>query len=386
MAEHKHFLHGAKIDPPPIEADVSIVDLIDRTFNAYNAGRFREACHLFTRRILEHDVVVGVSLSGAMTPAGLGMAAIVPLMRAGFIDWMVSTGANLYHDMHFGIGLQMRRGSPHLDDRALRAEGVVRIYDIVFDYDVLVETDNFIKKVTCDEEFQTTMSSAEFHYRLGRYVLERERVLGIRNKSLMAAAHECGIPIYTSSPGDSSIGMNVAANALVGNALMIDVNADVNETAAIVYNAKSQGRKSAAVLIGGGSPKNFLLQTEPQIQEVLGLEEKGHDYYVQFTDARPDTGGLSGATPGEAVSWGKVDPDRLPDAVVCYLDSTIALPLLTAYALKQRRPRPLRRLYDDRRSMVEGLRKMFDARWDDASDPRYLKAPSGWSSDKGELS
>lgn len=375
MAHDKHFLKGKNIDPPPIGPDISLVDLIDQTFNAYNAARFREACHLFTERMLAEDVVVGVSLSGAMTPAGLGMAAIVPLMRAGFIDWMVSTGANLYHDIHFGMGLEMHRGSPNLDDRELRDEGVVRIYDILFDYDVLVETDNFIKKVVGEPEFQATMSSAEFHYKLGAYVLERERVLGIKDKSLVATAHECGIPIYTSSPGDSSIGMNVAANALVGAKCQIDVNADVNETAAIVYDAKQKNLKSGTLLIGGGSPKNFVLQTQPQIQEVLGLEEKGHDYYLQFTDARPDTGGLSGATPAEAVSWGKVDPGRLPEAVVCYLDSTVAVPLLTAYSLHRRQARTLRRLYDHRDQMVERLREMFKKRWTEDSDPRQINKP-----------
>ncbi len=375
MAHNNHFLNGKNIAPPAIQPDTSLVELIDQTFNAYNAARFREACHLFTERMLADDVVVGVSLSGAMTPAGLGMAAIVPLMRAGFVDWLVSTGANLYHDIHFGIGLEMHRGSPNLDDCVLRQEGVVRIYDILFEYDVLVKTDNFIKKVMNDTEFQATMSSAQFHYKLGRYVLERERVLGIKDKSLVATAHECGIPIYTPSPGDSSIGMNIAANALLGGQCLIDVNADVNETAAIVYAAKQEKLKSATLLIGGGSPKNFILQTEPQIQEVLGLEEKGHDYYLQFTDARPDTGGLSGATPAEAVSWGKVDPDRLPDAVVCYLDSTIAVPLLTAYALNRRRPRSLRRLYDHRNPMLESLRTMFKKRWAEDSDPRNIDKP-----------
>jgi deoxyhypusine synthase len=324
--------------------------------------------------MLEEDVVIGVSLSGAMTPAGLGMSAIVPLIQAGFIDWIVSTGANLYHDMHFGIGLEMRRGSPHLDDRVLRQEGVVRIYDILFRYDVLVETDNFVKQVVAEEEFERTMSSAEFHYRLGRYVLEREKVLGIANKSVIAAAHECGVPVYTSSPGDSSIGMNVAANSLLGGKLLIDVNLDVNETAAIVYDAKQSDQKSATLMIGGGSPKNFILQTEPQIQEVLGLEERGHDYYLQFTDARPDTGGLSGATPAEAVSWGKVDPERLPDAVVCYVDSTIGVPLLAAYAMTQHAPRKLRRLYERREKMVDRLREMFRQRWSESSDPRDLES------------
>jgi deoxyhypusine synthase len=101
------------------------------------------------------------------------------------------------------------------------------------------------------------------------------------------------------------------------------------------------------------------LQTEPQIQEVLGIDEKGHDYFLQLTDARPDTGGLSGATPAEAVSWGKIDPDRLPDAVVCYSDSTIALPLITSYTLANRQPRTLKRLYDRREKMLELLMTEF---------------------------
>src|ERR1041385_2006943 len=356
LAQNSRFLQGQKIEPPPIHAHMSIVELIDKTFNAYNAARFREACHLFVERMLADDVTVGMSLSGAITPAGLGMATIIPLMRAGFIDWMVSTGANLYHDTHFGIGLEMRRGLHSLDDRILRDEGVVRIYDIFFKYDVLLKTDTFFREMITAPEFQRTMSTAEFHYLAGKYILERSRILQLTDKSLVGAAHELGVPIYTSSPGDSSIGMNVAAKALGGNKLQFDVNADVNETAAIVYGAKKAGMKSAILIVGGGSPKNFVLQTEPQIQEVLGLDEKGHDYYLQFTDARVDTGGLSGATPAEAVTWGKVDPDRLPDAVVCYVDSTVAVPLLTAYAMNKRKPRQLKSLYHRREELVAAMK------------------------------
>jgi deoxyhypusine synthase len=205
------------------------------------------------------------------------------------------------------------------------------------------------------------MSSAEFHALCGKYVREREKALGIGQKSLLSAAYTAGVPIYTSSPGDSSIGMNIAALALDGNACVLDPNRDVNETASIVLDAKRGGGKSGVLILGGGSPKNFMLQTEPQIQEVLGIDEKGHDYFLQVTDARPDTGGLSGATPAEAVSWGKIDPDRLPDAVVCYADSTIALPLLTAYALARHAPRPLKRLIDRREAMMDRLRQEYAA-------------------------
>src|SRR3954469_8745844 len=219
MNNKSRFLHGQRIEPPAIDANISLVDLIDKTFNAYNGARFREACHLFTERMLEADVTIGVSLSGAMTPAGLGMAAIIPLMRAGYIDWIVSTGANLYHDTHFGIGLEMRRGLANLDDRVLREEGVVRIFDIFFHYDVLLKTDTFFREMIAGPEFQRTMSTAEFHHLAGKYILERSRVLKLEGKSLVGAAHELGVPIYTSSPGDSSIGMNVAAKALGGNKL-----------------------------------------------------------------------------------------------------------------------------------------------------------------------
>lgn len=369
MAKHKSkYLQGKRIDPAPITKKTTVADLIDESFMAYNAARLREACQLFTKRMLEPDVTIGMSLTGALTPAGLGISALIPLIKAGFIDWIISTGANLYHDTHFGIGLAMHQGNAQTSDVILRQEEVVRIYDIFFDYSVLLDTDSFFRKIIEAPEFQRPMSSAEFHYLCGRYVHEREKKLKIKDKSLLAVAYEYGVPIYTSSPGDSSIGMNVAAKALQGNKLAFDPSLDVNETAAIVLAAKrgvaagkgrKKGGRSAVFILGGGSPKNFLLQTEPQIQEVLGIDERGHDYFLQVTDARPDTGGLSGATPGEAVSWGKVDPDRLPDAVVCYVDSTVALPLITAYALTRHEPREPKRLYDRREEFMTLLRAEY---------------------------
>jgi deoxyhypusine synthase len=354
------FLRGKRIDPRKLDGSETVVQLVEGTFQSYNSGRLREACALFTELMLEKDVTVGMTLTGALTPAGLGMSTIIPLMEAGFVDWIISTGANLYHDTHFGLGLAMHRGNPQVSDTVLREEGVVRIYDVFFDYDVLLSTDAFFRKIIRAPEFQRTMSSAEFHHLCGKYLVEREKALGIPQKSLLAAAYRCGVPIYTSSPGDSSIGMNIAALALEGGGCILDPNQDVNETAAIVLHAKRGGGASAVLIAGGGSPKNFALQTEPQIQEVLGIDEKGHDYFLQVTDARPDTGGLSGATPAEAVSWGKIDPDRLPDAVVCYLDSTIALPILTSYALAKRKPRKLKRLYDKRGEMMKTLRREFE--------------------------
>jgi deoxyhypusine synthase len=357
MHHKSKFLSGKRIDPRPIKKNIGVVELLDVHFQAYNAARLREAAQLFATEMLQPNVTVGMSLTGALTPAGLGGSCIVPLMKAGFVDWIVSTGANLYHDTHFAIGKTLHRGSPFLDDRLLRKDAVIRIYDVLFDYDVLLDTDAFFRRVIEAPEFQKDMSTAEFHYKIGKYVYERERALKLPFNSVLGTAFKCGVPIYTSSPGDSSIGMNVAAQALFGNRLRFDTLADVNETAALVLGAKRSGGKSGVLIFGGGSPKNFMLQTEPQIQEVLKIDEKGHDFFIQITDARPDTGGLSGATPSEAVSWGKIDPDKLPGTVVAYIDSTIAMPIFTSYALAKRKPRTLKRLYDHREDLLARMKR-----------------------------
>lgn len=348
-----------RLNPVSIRKDVKTADLIDSAFLAYNGGRLREACQLFTNKMLVKNGFIGMSLTGALTPAGLGKSCLIPLMRAGFVDWIISTGANLYHDMHYGLNLRLYQGSPFLDDVQLRKQGVIRIYDVIFDYNVLLDTDAYVRQIIGLPEFQKHMGTDEFHNRLGKYMFERERALGVKDSSVLSTAYQCGIPIFTSSPGDSSIGMNVAAMALRDNRLLFDVNRDVNQTAAIVYHAKSTGHTSSVFILGGGSPKNFILQTEPQIQEVMGIEEKGHDYFLQCTDARPDTGGLSGATPAEAVSWGKVDPDKLPACVVCYVDSTVSLPLITAYSLTRVKPRKLKRLYERRGELLEIIREKY---------------------------
>lgn len=355
----KKFAAYPRLNPLGLGKNISAADLIDKTFLAYNAARLREAAKLLTEKMLPHDGYIGMSLTGALTPAGLGKSCLIPLMKAGFVDWIVSTGANLYHDMHYGLDMKLYAGSPFLDDVELRDEGVIRIYDILFDYNVLLDTDAFVREVIKGSEFQRAMGTDEFHFLLGKYVSERGKKLRLKDSSVLAAAYECGIPIFTSSPGDSSIGMNVAAMALRNSDLLFDVNRDVNQTAAIVYEAKSSGHTSSVFILGGGSPKNFMLQTEPQIQEVMGIHEKGHDYFLQCTDARPDTGGLSGATPAEAVSWGKVDPDTLPDCVVAYVDSTISLPLLTAYCLSRTKPRKLKRLYDRRDQLLDKIKAQY---------------------------
>lgn len=351
--------YGVKLDPRPIGPGLTVRDLVDNQLYSYNAGRLRELCQLFARKIAQPDVTIGVTLSGALTPTGLGTSAVVPLIRAGLIDWVVSTGANLYHDMHRSLGFELFGTTPNTNDLELREQNIIRIYDVLFDQNVLLESDEFLRQCIRGPEFQKPMSTAELHYNLGRYTQAREKAIGTEYVSVLTAAYEAGVPLYTSSPGDSTIGMNVAALALAGNKLRFDVERDVNETTAIVHQAKKQGGKSAVVIFGGGSPKNFILQTEPQLQEIMGIAEKGHDYFIQVTDASADTGGLSGATPSEAMTWGKIDPDQLPDTVVCYADSTIVMPILASYALDVAGSRPLKRLYDQREALLATLQQDY---------------------------
>src|SRR4051794_21377796 len=242
-----------RIDPPPVTGRTPLADLIDGVFLSYNAGRMREACQLFADKMLADDATVGLSLAGALTPAGLGISCLVPLVEAGFLDWIVSTGANLYHDTHFALGMDMHQSRPGLDDLALREHQVIRIYDVVFSYDNLLGTDKFYRTLCRGEAFQKTMGTAEFHNLVGKYLAAREDEVGGKRRSLLAAAYRCSVPVFTSSPGDSSIGMNLAALQLEGSALGIDPLRDVNQSAAIVYEAKKAGR-SGVLMLGGGSP------------------------------------------------------------------------------------------------------------------------------------
>src|SRR5438309_1591175 len=205
--KYVHTISHKRIDPPAVTGKTSIPQLIDGAFLSYNAGRLREACSLFAGKMLTEDTTVGLSLSGALTPAGLGISCLVPLVEAGFIDWIVSTGANLYHDTHFALGMDMHQARPGLDDLKLRKHQVIRIYDIVFDYENLLGTDEFYRTLCRGDAFQRVMGTAEFHYLVGKYLAAREDEIGRRGKSMLAAAYRLGVPIFTSSPGDSSIGM-----------------------------------------------------------------------------------------------------------------------------------------------------------------------------------
>jgi len=373
MEESKSkFLKGKRIFPEPIQGNLSVKKLIDDHFNGYNAARIQETCHLVAEKMSQEDVCVGVSLSGALTPAGLGSSCIVPMIRAGMIDYIVTTGANIYHDLHHTLDLELKKGTPLIDDTALFENDVIRIYDIFMDYEVLAKTDNWLLRTFSRPEFQKRLGTRELHQLLGKIADEVEQEKGTLGKSFIAEAYRYDIPVYTSSPGDSTLGLNIAALNLIGKDIQVDPAIDVNETCAIVLESKRVG-KSGVIVWGGGSPKNFILQPEPALQEVLGFDIKGHDYFVQVTDARPDTGGLSGATPNEAVSWAKIDPDTVNQSIVCYSDTTIVMPLLTAYLQDCGIQREHKRLNKQIDGLMKNLKDAFMKNKDIASGKRSVE-------------
>src|SRR3954465_2205117 len=211
-----------RIDPPALTGQTAVPALLEEAFLSYNAGRLREACQIFSQKMLASDTTIGLALSGALTPAGLGLSCLVPLIEAGFIDWIVSTGANLYHDTHFALGQDMHQSRPGLDDVALRENQVIRIYDIVFPYENLLGTDRFFRTLCRGEAFQRTLGTAEFHHLAGKYLAAREGEVGRKGRTLLAACYRHAVPVFTSSPGDSSIGMNLAALMPEGSQLRRD--------------------------------------------------------------------------------------------------------------------------------------------------------------------
>ena len=369
--QRKGFLSGKPIRYYRPTGARAIRTLIDEGFQAFNAARLGEACRIFTDKMLakEHDTTIGLTIAGALTPAGLG-GCIISMMDRGLVDFIISTGANLYHDLHYALNFTLRRGSPFVDDRVLYDEGVIRIYDVLFPAQVLLDTDHFIREFLVQSGLDGPVSSADLHYALGRHLLKVRP--GCDEYSLVARAAKCGVPIYTSSPGDSSIGMNIAYHELMNGArLMVDPNRDVNEVCALIYAAEKNG----CVILGGGSPKNFYLQGQPTLWEVYNIPKGGNDYFIQMTTDQVVWGGLSGATPAEAVSWGKVNPGVLPDTAVAYCDSTIAFPLFCEYAVGHKNGRRKRKgLVHRRAELVASLEKEARKRTARAARERARKA------------
>jgi len=340
---------GRQVEPIQLRGNSNVADMIDHCYagSGFNARRLAEACQLYSR-MLNAGATVGLTVSGAMTPIGM-QGVMIELMKAGFVDWIVSTGANLYHDLHRAFDYPVTQGHWMVDDNALADAGVARIYDTFIEDDgTLLATDKVILAAARRIKSRGRMSTAFFHWHLARGLSDAPHP----EKSMFITAQQCDVPIYTSSPGDSSIGMNLVVPQLFSEPVLLDPIRDVLETAALVRAAKENG----VIHLGGGSPKNFYLQTQPTLHQILYDEHGGgHDYFIQLTTDAPHWGGLSGATPSEARSWGKIQ-DATINNVVVYSCASITFPLLAQYVLIRNQPRPLRRLFRTIDESVAALR------------------------------
>ena len=326
----------------------SIDDLIKyySDSGAYNGGRLSEACSIY-EKMIDEDVTICLTLSGALTPTGIG-GFIVELMKNGLIDFIISTGANLYHDIHFALDLPVYQGDFRVDDKDLLKLKIVRIYDIFLPEETLIKTDIFIQKIFKKIKLDKPVSTAYFHNLIGKKLLEKNNK---SQYSILAIAAKNNIPIFTPSPGDSSIGMNLAKLKLNNEGIIIDTDLDILESTSIV----KQSKKTGAIELGGGAPKNFYMQTQPMLNQILNINKGGHNYFIQITADAPHWGGLSGATPSEAISWGKIKPNQLKNDVVVYSDVTIAAPILFSYILPKNNKRENKNLYLRREEYLKKL-------------------------------
>jgi len=332
-----HHFKGKEIPHIKLDPKMNIEDLVEIYANSgFNGRQLGEAAKLFGKMIQENATIC-LTISGAMTPVGFG-GIFKTLIENGFVDWIITTGANVYHEDHFAWGLPIKQGHFNVDDVKLYENEIVRIRDVFIKfYETLEAEDQVIQKIFQNNLIEKPFTSAEFCNLIGKISKSKAKN---PNKSFISTAYEYDVPVYVPALQDSSLALNLAVHRLMKKNYNLDFVREIIEQAAIVYHSK----KSGIVELGGGVPKNAAQQTGPLLDQILRKNTGGLDYIIQITDARPDTGGLSGATLQEGKSWGKIkDPKH--GMVTVYADSTIAFPIIALYALKTQKPRKPKRLY-----------------------------------------
>ena len=332
-----HKFRGKSIPHIKLDPKMSIEDLVNIfASSGYNGRKLGEAAKLYAKMITD-DATICLTVSGALTPVGFG-GIIKTLIERGFIDWIITTGANVYHEDHFAWGLPVKQGDHNVDDMKLYENEIVRIRDVYIKfYETLEAEDQIIQKMFKNNFVDKPFTTAEFCNFMGKVSKEKSKN---PEKSFLTAAYQYDVPVYISTLKDSSLALNLAVHRLRGKVYNLDFVKEIIEQAAILYNSK----KSGILELGGGVPKNTAQQTGPLLDQILRRNDGGQDYVIQITDARPDTGGLSGATLQEGKSWGKVQ-DAHNGMVTVYADATIAFPILALYVLSNQKARKPKRLY-----------------------------------------
>ena len=347
---HHHF-HGKDIPHIKINSKTSIEDLVEIfSSTGYNARQLGDAAKLWAKMI-EEDAVICLTIAGAMTPVGFG-GIIKTLIEKGFIDWIIATGANVYHEDHFARGFPVKQGHFEVDDMVLYEKEIVRIRDVYIKFiETLAAEDKVVQEMFRNKLIDKPFTTAEFCNIMGEISAKHAKH---PDKSFLVTAHKYDVPVYVSTLKDSSLAMNLGVHRLQNKVYNLDFVKEILEQAEVVNSSK----KSAIIELGGGVPKNTAQQTGPMLDQILGSEDGGQDYIIQITDARPDTGGLSGATLQEGKSWGKVQ-DAHKGTVTVYTDSTIAFPIMAAYVLATQKPRKPKRIYKNLDAYYSKLQKTY---------------------------
>jgi deoxyhypusine synthase len=344
----RSFQRARDVRPHRITGRERPAEIIEGAFPAYVGRQERTAFQLMQKSIAKKYAVF-LTLSGAMTPAGLHQSCLIPLLERGVIDCITTTGANLYHDAHRVIGHRIREIDPNAGDLHLRVARIIRIYDLGFHEETLLETDKLFSALLQKPAFQKRMTTSELHYLLGREMFAIEKALGVKEPSLLSTAYRCGVPIFVGAVQDGSIFLNIVKlRAMLGDVfkLDIDVNDDVFEMGAVQHHCFSTLKKKMAIwILGGGVPKNYTLQGEPLLDQILGVPTEGFDIDVQFCVDPVDNGALSSCPAGEGHTWGKVTAESVATgSVYVHADVTAVFPWLTYALLSDRtmRKKPLR--------------------------------------------
>lgn len=367
QALRREFDRARQVHPTAITGREKPADIIQSMFPAYVGRQERTAFELM-RRASQDDTCTFLTMSGAMTPAGLHQSCLIPLIERGLVDCITTTGANLYHDAHRIIGYRIREIDPNGDDLELRVARIIRIYDLGFQEETLLETDKLFSAILLHEDFQKRMTTVELHYLLGKHMARIEKTLGVKSPSLLATAYTYGVPIFVGAVQDGSIFLNIVKLKRMYGAdfkLEIDVAADVFEMSAMQQHCFSTLKKKMAIwILGGGVPKNYTLQGEPLLDQILGVPTHGFDYDVQFCVDPVDNGALSSCPAGEGHTWGKVSAESVASgSVYVHCDVTAVFPWLTYALLSDPRiHRKHRRLYDARGAAVKTLQRAVDRR------------------------
>ncbi|MDP9148394.1 MAG: deoxyhypusine synthase family protein, partial [Myxococcota bacterium] len=332
-ALRRRFEQARDAHPRAITGRETPRELLEHRFPAYVGRQERTAYELMQRSIAQ-DCAVFLTFSGAMTPAGLHQSCLIPLVERGLVDCITTTGANLYHDAHRIIGHRVREIDPTAGDLQYRLARIIRIYDLGFWEETLLETDKLFSAILRGPEFQKKMTTPELHYLLGARLAQIEKALGVKEPSLLSTAWRFGVPVFVGAVQDGSIFLNIVKlKRLLGDEfkLELDVCADVFEMGAMQHHCfATLGKPMAIWILGGGVPKNYTLQGEPLLDQILGVPAHGFDIDVQFCVDPVDNGALSSCPAGEGHTWGKVSAASVETgSVYVHADVTAVFPWVT---------------------------------------------------------